>query len=193
MHWNVQAGKYKWLFLNTFGEALAEDCSLEGLDIRYHLEPLIALAMQESGGNPFVKNDSSSARGIFQPLDETGIRIAEELGFNYDPYNPWQNIRIGVHLYKENLKFSKGRVCDAFFSHFYGLGSYYEVIGNKGIIEIDPYVMSVADIIKIRYREPVPEIVAAWEDYLSSHEAMSYLAKPKSKSDSTMIISASNF
>ncbi|RME58616.1 MAG: hypothetical protein D6780_06425 [Candidatus Dadabacteria bacterium] len=77
------------------------------------VDPLLALAVAdvESSLDPTaVSQDKHKSKGIFQLLDSTGQELLKKSGSNepYDPFNPEQNIRLGVRYLRELLElFSK--------------------------------------------------------------------------------------
>jgi hypothetical protein len=118
----------KSLFVETFGGFLLERCLYEGLDAS-HINVLVALVGHESGWDPYRKNPTSSARGFFQLLNCTGKDLCRDFGIPpdlYDPYNPYQNLMLGVHLYAKNFKKFKS-VKWAVSAHYNGPGAVKEV------------------------------------------------------------------
>ncbi len=158
----------KSLFIETFGGFLLERCLAEGLDSS-QFNVLVALVGHESGWEPYRKNPTSSARGFFQLLNCTGKDLCRDFGIPpdlYDPYNPYQNLMLGVHLYAKNFKKFKS-VKWAVSAHYNGPGAVKEVAEYFGGVEKDPFVKQVAGMTSIPCKKLSKKEAKQWKKYLS--------------------------
>ncbi|MFA5247717.1 MAG: lytic transglycosylase domain-containing protein [Patescibacteria group bacterium] len=168
--YRLSFGQRKFLFRDVFGTTLAERCLEEGLDTAKYFNLLVSKSVQESGARPYLKNDSSSARGLFQTINATGISLCRELGIDpahYDPYNPYQSIFLGVRYFKNNLKIFNGNLDWAILAHYTGPGAARDTVAIYGGVEKTPFVRAVRNIMRQPYEEPPSGAINEWRTYLA--------------------------
>lgn len=87
-----------------------------------------AIACKESGLNPKAIAGSSSAKGMYQFIDDTWGGMMRKHGKKYgipanaSPMDPKANTLLGLEYIKESLKNSDGTVVDAYLGHLLGPG-----------------------------------------------------------------------
>lgn len=54
----------------------------------------------ESGGDP-TATSPSGAQGLMQLMPATGLMLARQLGESYNPFNPDQNVKLGMMYLKQ--------------------------------------------------------------------------------------------
>ncbi len=205
-HIKMTVGQKKKLFRDLFGWLILERLVSEGvvsadvlhrdslaierfIDTSVHMSVLLSLPAQESGYNPFIKNVGSSARGFYQFINDTGKKMCEELGIDvksYDPYNPYQNVTLGVHLYVRSLKKFRS-VNWAIGVHHDGEGGVYDTNRVYGGIDKNPFVLAVRGAMKIKYKEPPEEAYRLWQEEIMSYNCLECVEYYSSLKDTTKI------
>jgi hypothetical protein len=156
----------KWLIKEKWGWFLEICCREEGLPEEC-VDTLISLSAHESGGHPGIKNDSSSATGLFQFITSTGKTIAEELDIDprlYNPKDPYQNIRLGVRYFAKNRKVYNSSLW-GILSHYTGTGGARDTANYYGGINNTPFVIAIKAAISAPYEEPQQWAIAKWKGY----------------------------
>lgn len=74
---------------------------VENAGLAHGVDPLLSMAVvkAESAFNPkAISSDGHESKGLFQLLDSTGNHLLKNMGLEqaYDPFNPSQNINLGV-------------------------------------------------------------------------------------------------
>ena len=92
-----------------------------------------ALGIAESGLNPDAKNPHSSAKGLFQFIDQT----AKALGL-HDPFDPIQSFAAVQKLTEENKKvIGTGDPAALYAAHYLGAGLAKKYLSGEQISEKD--------------------------------------------------------
>lgn len=156
----------KWLIKQKWGWFLEICCREEGLP-QECVDTLISLSAHESGGHPGIKNDSSSATGLFQFITSTGRTIAEELDIDprlYNPKDPYQNIRLGVRYFAKNRKVYNSSLW-GILCHYTGTYGAKDTANYYGGINNAPFVVAIKAAIGTPYEEPHQWAIAKWKSY----------------------------
>lgn len=62
-----------------------------------------AVIQTESGGDPMATSPSG-AQGLMQLMPGTGLMLARQIGEFYNPFNPKQNVKLGMMYLKQLYK-----------------------------------------------------------------------------------------
>jgi hypothetical protein len=169
---SLSIANYKWLMNHKWQGPVKHYIEKFGLpDTLYNV--LISMPIQESGAKPDVKNDSSSALGLYQPISGTAKLLAEQYAAEYhdlDPRllnreNPNENILLGVYNFKKNWEISKGSLKMTILLHLTGLGAAKDTIEAHGGIDNVPFVQRIIDIMNTEEVEPPQWAIAKWQNY----------------------------
>jgi len=127
---------------------------------------LLSLAERESGFREKAQNPSSTAKGLFQLLDET----ARQLGVT-DPFDPEMNARGGALYFKQSLQMFNGDVRAAIASHYWGPGNQKKYgFGQPHSMKVPGTSITAGDV--YRY---VDAVLAGSRKYAKSNETAEQL------------------
>lgn len=98
--------------------------------------PLVkAIIQQESAGRKDAVSPKG-AKGLMQLMDATGRELAQELGEEYQPYNPKQNIKLGTRYINKLLKKYDNDPCLALAAYNWGMGNVDRLIAKRNSRDI---------------------------------------------------------
>jgi hypothetical protein len=166
-------GMYKWMMNHKWRGPVKGCIEKFGLpDTLYNA--LISMPVQESGVKPEIKNDSSSATGLYQLTAGTAKKLAEKYATEFgdlDPRlvnrkNPNENILLGVYYFRDNWIVSSGSLKMTILLHLTGgLSAARDTINAHGGIDNVPFVQRIVGIMNTPEEEPPAWAVQKCQNY----------------------------
>jgi muramidase (phage lysozyme) len=172
----LTVGMVKWLVNHKWGRPIERNMYEFRLpDSLYNA--ISSVPVHEAGANPKAKNDSSTAKGLYQMLDGTFKQMASELAKECDscidpgmvnPENADENIMLGVYLFKKNWIASNGNLKLTILYHYTGSEGHAAqdtINAHGGKIDNVPFLQCVMGVMNTPEEKPPEWAVKRWRSF----------------------------